>query len=163
MQANTEPWNKPYRKLSSAQVLQAMLRYNLILSRTWWPTGKTLENGQRFSDGLTRKTKPLRTQPKSNKKPLGKLMGATRIKKTVFYLGGVSPECSAEDIHSFCDSHCSLIDCRMLPSRRFGTQAARIVVQEDYATILEAMEWPQHLHLRKWNFHNSGTESGSGA
>ena len=111
----------------------------------------------------SRKTKPLRTQPKSNRKPLGKLMGATRIKKTVFYLGGVSPECSAEDIHSFCDSHCSLIDCRMLPSRRFGTQAARIVVQEDYATILEAIEWPQHLHLRRWNFHNSGTESGSGA
>ena len=55
------------------------------------------------------------------KPALGKLLGAKRIKKQVFYLGGVSPDCSAEDITKFCAQYCDILQCQMLTSRRSGT------------------------------------------
>ena len=40
----------------------------------------------------------------------------------------------------------------MLPSRRTGTQAARIVVAETEAAKLMTIVWPEHLYLRQWEF-----------
>ncbi len=89
------------------------------------------------------------------KKPLGKLLGAVRVKKQVFYLGGINTECSSEDIVSFCGAVCPVTDCRIMRSNRTGTQAARIVIQENAAKTLEGLEWPEHVYLRRWNFDTS--------
>ena len=97
-------------------------------------------------------TKPIETQ----KKPLGKLLGATRIKRQVFYMGGINTECSVEDIESFCQEHCRLLACRIIPSRRYGTQAARIVVDEHDGHVIESLPWPKHLYVRRWNFGPNG-------
>ncbi len=86
---------------------------------------------------------------------LGKLLGAKRVKKQVFYLGGVSLECSAEDITSFCSSHCTLLDCRMMPSRRTGTLSARLIVSSDDSDVMQSIDWPEHVYLRKWKFDTS--------
>ena len=40
----------------------------------------------------------------------------------------------------------------MLPSRRTGTQAARIVVAETEAAKLMTIVWPERLYLRQWEF-----------
>ena len=91
-------------------------------------------------------------KPATNKPAFGKLLGAQRIKKQVFYLGGIAPECSADDIITFYSTYCHLLECRMLPSRRTGTQAARIVVAETEAAKLTTIVWPEHLYLRQWEF-----------
>lgn len=95
-----------------------------------------MKKGRRLPSKLQRQ------QNKTENKPLGKLVGAARIRKRVYYLGGISPECSAEDIQNFCDPGCRLIECRMLPSRRYGTQAARLVVPENPEIKLESLDWP---------------------
>ncbi len=92
---------------------------------------------------------------REKKKPLGKLVGALRVKKQVFYLGGISTECSSEDVVSFCGDSCPLIECRIMRSKRNGTQAARIVVSESNGQTLECLEWPKHVYLRRWTFEAS--------
>ncbi len=96
-------------------------------------------------------TKTSRLQNKG-KPALGKLLGAQRLKKQVYYLGGVSPDCSAEDILEFCTQHCRLVECRMMNSRRTGTQSARIVVPADDAAAIESIPWPNHVYVRRWEF-----------
>ncbi len=91
-----------------------------------------------------------------SKPALGKLLGAQRVKKQVFYLGGVNPDCSAEDITTFCAQHCSILQCQMMTSRRTGTQAARIIVSSNDVDVLESIKWPTHVYLRRWNFKSSG-------
>ena len=98
------------------------------------------------------RTRAILANTETKKEKLGKLVGAKRERKQVFYLGGISLECSAEDISSFCGDHCYLIDCRIILSRRHGTQAARIVVGESEGKVLESLTWPKHLYLRRWNF-----------
>ena len=53
----------------------------------------------------------------------GKLLGANRIKRKMFYLGGIDPKCGNEDISEFSKPVCELLECRLMPStgRRFGT------------------------------------------
>ena len=105
-------------------------------------------------------TKKTPRRPKSNtgsknpvdKKPLGKLLGAERIIKAVYYLGGISPNCAADDIVSFCRPYCNILDCRILSSKRTGTQAARLVIDKRTCSTLEKVEWPEHVFLQKWNF-----------
>ena len=87
-----------------------------------------------------------------DKKPLGKLLGAERIIKAVYYLGGISPNCAADDIVSFCRPYCNILDCRILSSKRTGTQAARLVIDKRTCSTLEKVEWPEHVFLQKWNF-----------
>ena len=38
-----------------------------------------------------------------------------------------------------------LLECRMMASKRTGTQAARIVVVEDEVAKLKAINWPEYL------------------
>ena len=84
---------------------------------------------------------------------MGKLLGAERVKKKVYYLGGVHPDCVSNDIISFClGNQCELIDCRLFTSKRCGTQAARITVEKSRSDILETLEWPDHMYVREWNF-----------
>ena len=115
--------------------------------------GNWMKKGRRLPSKLQRQ------QNKTENKPLGKLVGAARIRKRVYYLGGISPECSAEDIQNFCDPGCRLIECRMLPSRRYGTQAARLVVPENPEIKLESLDWPPNLYLRRWNFDTKARQA----
>ena len=79
-------------------------------------------------------------------------MGAERIIKAVYYLGGISPNCAADDIVSFCRPYCNILDCRILSSKRTGTQAARLVIDKRTCSTLEKVEWPEHVVLQRWNF-----------
>ena len=99
--------------------------------------------------------KKTKAKTEETKNPLGKLLGAQRVKKQVFYLGGINTNCSAEDIVSFCEDHCQLIECQTMPSKRSGTQAARLVVKDSDGPILERLEWPKHMYIRRWNFDKS--------
>ena len=74
------------------------------------------------------------------KKPFGKLVGAQRKKKWVFYLGGISLECSNDDIISFCENQCPVIDCRVMSLQRNGTLSAEIVISEENTLKLEQNE-----------------------
>ena len=93
-----------------------------------------------------------RIQKPCGQKPLGKLLGAERIINAVYYLGGISPNCAADDIVSFCRPYCNILDCRILSSKRTGTQAARLVIDKRTCSTLEKVEWPEHVFLQKWNF-----------
>ena len=112
-----------------------------------------MKKGRRLPSKLQRQ------QTKTDSKPLGKLVGAARVRKRVYNLGGISPECSAEDIQNFCDPGCRLIECRMLSSRRYGTQAARLVVPENPEIKLESLDWPPNLYLRRWNFDTKARQA----
>ena len=95
------------------------------------------------------------------KKPLGKLLGAERVKKQVYFVGGINPDCTSEDIENFCRPHCPLLQCRIVPSRRYGTQAARLTVAESNGQLLETLSWPTHCYIRRWNFQTSQSHSAS--
>ena len=102
------------------------------------------------------RSKPRRRAPtiKPTSTPLGQLRGAVWIDKKVFYVGGVSPECSSEDLRVFCQTHCQaqVIQCDVIPSRRYGTVSARLVVQAEDGPAIEALEWPEHVFARPWSF-----------
>ena len=110
------------------------------------------------SDEKWTKKTPRRPKPNTgsknpaDKKPLGKLLGAERIIKAVYYLGGISPNCAADDIVSFCRPYCNILDCRILSSKRTGTQAARLVIDKRTCSTLEKVEWPEHVFLQRWSF-----------
>ena len=94
-----------------------------------------------------------RAQPKIPEKPNGELVGAERIKKRVFYVGGISLICTADDLKSFCESkNYTVLDCRMLPSQRYGTFSARLVVGDSCAPALRDIRWPSHIFIRPWSF-----------
>ena len=42
-----------------------------------------------------------------------------------------------------------------MPSKRSGTQAARLVVKDSDGPILERLEWAKHMYIRRWNFDKS--------
>ena len=98
------------------------------------------------------------------KVPLGKLVGAPRLKKRAFYVGGIDLACSVEDVTHFCKNEsCPLLDCRLVPSRRCGTQSAYVTVAEQQAESFLAISWPENLYARPWLFDDSrqGTQSTS--
>lgn len=100
-----------------------------------------------------RKRIPLGMVFDQNKKPHGKLLGAVRVKRSVYFLGGINPECTKEDVQDFCSaSSCPVLECKVMPSRRFGTVSARLVIAESNAEKLEALSWPENCFLRRWKF-----------
>ena len=109
---------------------------------------------------ISRSTDPTKKPMQSTtNKPLGKLVGAPRIRRRVFYVGGIAPECSVEDLQQFCeDWQCPLIDCRLMPSRRTGTQSAYVEVAETMADKFRSITWPENLYARDWAF-KANTES----
>ena len=40
-----------------------------------------------------------------------------------------------------------------MPSRRFGTLAARIVINEKDAEKFQSLQWPDYCFLREWVFN----------
>ena len=97
--------------------------------------------------------KEKRATTKIPDKPHGQLVGAERIKKRDYYVGGISLNCTADDLKSFCDdNNCSVLDCQLMPSRRHGTLSARLVVRESCASEVEKISCPSHIFVRPWNF-----------
>ena len=96
--------------------------------------------------------KPAKRESSLARVPLGKLCGAQRITKSVYYVGGMNPQCTAEDLRSFCSEFLEVIDCRVMPSSRYGTVAARLVVRGEDAHKTESINWPEHVFARPWKF-----------
>ena len=91
------------------------------------------------------------------------LRGARTIRKTVFFLGGISPECSADDITTYCSERGIMVSaCRLLESRLFGTKSARLSVSQADAlkeNILGESFWPENITIRPWHFPNTADPS----
>ena len=96
--------------------------------------------------------KPAKRESSLARVPLGKLCGAQRITKSVYYVGGMNPQCTAEDLRSFCSEFLEVIDCRVMPSSRYGTVTARLVVRGEDAHKTESINWPDHVFARPWKF-----------
>ena len=96
--------------------------------------------------------KPAKRESSLARVPLGKLCGAQKITRSVFYVGGMNPQCTAEDLRSFCSEFLEVIDCRVMPSSRYGTVAARLVVRSEDAHKAESINWPDHVFARPWKF-----------
>lgn len=99
---------------------------------------------------------------KSSPKPVP-LKGANRIRRRVFYLGGIDAQCSSDDIIQYCrDRNVRVASCRLLPSKRFGTTSARLSVAEEDARASEILGknfWPNLVSIRPWDFpEQSGTQ-----
>ena len=116
-----------------------------------------------------KKKRPLRTTP--DRKPAnapvapsrpaertgpGTLRGSGHVRRVVFYLNGIDPDCTAGDIAQYCaDRNIKVSTCRILPSRRFGTSAARLSVAKQDAEregIMSSNFWPKHIRIRLWAF-----------
>ena len=78
------------------------------------------------------------------------------VRRVVFYLHGNDPDCTAGDIAQYCaDRNIKVSTCRILPSRRFGTSAARLSVAKQDAEregIMSSNFWPEHIGIRLWAF-----------
>ena len=77
-----------------------------------------------------------------------------------YYLRGISPECTAVDIQRYCDQRrIRVSSCRILQTRRFGTNAARLSVAQIDAEkegIMSEDFWPEHITIRPWVFPEEG-------
>ena len=97
---------------------------------------------------------------KSSPKPVP-LKGANRIRRRVFYLGGIDAQCSSDDIIQYCrDRNVRVASCRLLPSKRFGTTSARLSVAEEDARASEILGknfWPNLVSIRPWTVGLSRT------
>ena len=90
---------------------------------------------------------------------LGKLVGAPKVRKKVYNVGGIAPTCTAEDLPLFCEGTCPLLvlGCRLMPSRRTGTRSAYVAVAEDLSQRFASITWPQNVYARPWTFDDQQT------
>ena len=86
--------------------------------------------------------------------PLGKPVRAPKVRKKVFYVGGIAPPCTAEDLPLYCKDSCPLLDCRLMPSRHTGTRSAYVEVAEDLSQRFASITWPENVYARPWTFND---------
>ena len=67
----------------------------------------------------------------------------------MFYLGGINKNCSAEDIVLLGGPLPTHRVPYTMPPKRSGTQAARLVMKDSDGPILERLEWPKHMYIRR--------------
>ena len=100
----------------------------------------------------------LRAPPRTSEAK--QLRGSGQIRRAVYYLRGISPECTAVDIQRYCDQRrIRVSSCRILQTRRFGTNAARLSVAQIDAEKEGMMSedfWPEHITIRPWVFPEEG-------
>ena len=115
------------------------------------------------SKSFNQQTQPTENQPRAdntsirnNKSQLG-LKGSNSIKKSVFFIGGLDLETTVEQVSGYCaERQVRVSSCRLLPSKRFGTRAARISVatsDAESAGLLKNEFWPEHISARPWSFN----------
>ena len=117
--------------------------------------------GEVWQSVATRKTRQQQATIKPTKSLLGQLPGAQQISKRMFYVGGISPECSSEDFRSFCEKHCQVIQWHVMSSSRYGTVSARLVVPAEDGPKIEAVWWPDHVFAQPWRFTMSSSPTGT--
>lgn len=97
----------------------------------------------------------------SNKRPSNILRGGTQIKRKVFFVGGIDPDCSLESIINWCnEKSVKVSSCRFIPSKIFGTKSARLSVSAEDASSEEICNqdfWPDQITARPWHFPASQT------
>ena len=116
-----------------------------------WRTAAKKGKEKSFSESL-------RSPPRTSEAK--QLRGSGQIRRAVYYLRGISPECTAVDIQRYCDQRrIRVSSCRILPTRRFGTNAARLSVAQIDAEkegIMSEDFWPEHITIRPWVFPEEG-------
>ena len=84
------------------------------------------------------------------------LTGVEKVTKSVFYVGNVNMECSANAITDWCkDREVEVLNCSISESRTFGTAYAQLTVPAtDEGKILSTGFWPATIShtVRKWRF-----------
>ena len=80
------------------------------------------------------------------------LSGAQRVRTSKFHLRGISLDCSAESIISYCRQRKVLVTgCYLIRSTVWGTQSAKLFVSEACSqTILNDGFWPKFVSCRQW-------------
>ena len=75
---------------------------------------QSVENNEWVDTSKRRRKKESAPEQQPNK-PLGKLLGASGIKRKAYFFGGIHPECAAEDLRQFCETRCKVIKCTLRP------------------------------------------------
>ena len=116
-----------------------------------WRTAAKKGEERSFSESL--KVPPRTSEAKQ-------LRGSGQIRRAVYYLRGISPECTAVDIQRYCDQRrIRVSSCRILQTRRFGTNVARLSVAQIDAEkegMMSENFWPEHITIRPWVFPEEG-------
>ena len=98
---------------------------------------------------------PASTSPASTKRQCEQ-EGATRIKKSVFYISGIDVSCPEDTPVDYCLSRqVRVASCRFLNSKHFGAKSARLVVSAEDAeatNIVNESFWPENIRARPWKF-----------
>ena len=93
--------------------------------------------------------------PDSTKRQ-SELKGATRIKKSVFYISGIDVSCPEDTLVDYClNRQVRVASCGFLNSKHFGTKSARLVVSAEDAeatNIVNESFWPENIRARPWKF-----------
>ena len=82
----------------------------------------------------------------------GKLLGLTEINGRFIIWVGLTRRAEIVIFRIFCKPACHLLECRLIPWRRFGTLAASIVIDESNAKKFQSVHCPKHCFLREWVF-----------
>ena len=84
------------------------------------------------------------------------LAGTTRVRRKVFFVGNVSPGCSATSLVKWCsDRDVDVFACSVSASRYLGTWYARVSVAEDEPSkITNKSFWPEAIQhtVHPWRF-----------
>lgn len=128
-------------------------------TRSTLATTSTSENTGSSSDGwaevVRRRVTSRYVKPVAPANP-NILTGVEKVAKSVFYVGNVHMECSANAITDWCkDREVEVLNCSISESRTFGTAYARLtVLATDEGKILSAGFWPATIShtVRKWRF-----------
>lgn len=84
------------------------------------------------------------------------LKGAVRVKRAVYFVGGIDLESSEDSVREYCKQrNVRLFNCRFLPSKIFGTKSARITVAATDASTEDIQSdnfWPSNITVRPWSF-----------
>ncbi len=82
----------------------------------------------------------------------GTLCGSKRVKTKCYFLSGVSPDCTEEQIRNYCNKRSvQTTGCYILRSRNWGTQSAKLFVANDCSDTVEQTDfWPEFIQCRQW-------------
>ena len=82
------------------------------------------------------------------------LAGAERVRRSVIYVGGVDPGCTAQAIASWCaDRSVDVLSCSVSESRYFGTAYAHLLVRKSQeSAVIDEDFWPSKVTARLWHF-----------
>ena len=120
------------------------------------PNSETTREGEFIE---VRKKRTLRTGLRPNRTvrggdltSSGTLRGSKRVRTKCYFVSGVSPDSTEEQIRSYCNKRfVQTTGCYLLRSRNWGTQSAKLFVAADCSDTVEQTDfWPEFIHCRPW-------------